>query len=57
MIPRDPAILLSYVNTQLRDYFTTLDELCQAKDINCRDLEAQLETIDYRYDRQQNQFI
>ena len=28
MIPKDPAILLSYVNTQLRDYYSSLSELC-----------------------------
>ena len=27
-LPRDPAILLSYINTQLRDFHSDLDELC-----------------------------
>ena len=28
MIPKDPMILLSYVNTQLRDYYDSLEALC-----------------------------
>ena len=28
MIPKDPVILLSYVNTQLRDYYESLEALC-----------------------------
>ena len=28
-IPNDPVMLLSFVNTQLRDYFTTLDLFCE----------------------------
>ena len=30
MIPSDPAMLLSYVNTQLRDYYPSLEELCKS---------------------------
>ena len=33
MIPKDPVILLSYVNTQLRDYFDSLDALCSLRGI------------------------
>ena len=28
MIPEDPVILLSFVNTKLRDEYPSLDELC-----------------------------
>ena len=31
-IPKDPVILLSYVNTQLRDNYSSLDEMCQELD-------------------------
>ena len=30
MIPNDPFILLSYVNTQLRDFYPTLEEMCKS---------------------------
>ena len=32
MLPQDPIILLSYVNTKLRDEYSSLDELCAALD-------------------------
>lgn len=56
MIPRDPAILLSYVNTQLRDYYDTLDELCTSRGLNKKQLTEQLAGIDYYYDSDTNQF-
>ena len=29
MIPNDPAILLSFVNTKLRDFYSNLDDMCR----------------------------
>ena len=29
-IPNDPVILMSYLNTQLRDFYTGLDDLCKS---------------------------
>ncbi|MCI6887432.1 MAG: DUF4250 domain-containing protein [Lachnospiraceae bacterium] len=57
VIPKDPVMLLSYLNTQLRDAYPTLEELCGALDLNQREVEEKLKTIDYRYDRERNQFI
>ena len=51
MIPKDPVILLSYVNTQLRDYFDSL------RGIRKDSLIATLDSIDYHYDEKTNQFI
>lgn len=56
MIPKDPVICLSYINTQLRDYYPSLDELCMALDIDQKWLAEKLRTIDYEYDRERNQF-
>ena len=33
-IPKDPAILLSYINTQLRDRYPSLEELCASLNID-----------------------
>ena len=57
MLPQDPVILLSYVNTRLRDACTDLDELCAQEDADRAELERRLEAIDYRYDPQRNQFV
>ena len=56
-IPQDPAILLSYINTQLRDFYPTIEELCKSLDLNQQDLEKRLEEIDYAYDKDINQFV
>ena len=34
MIPKDPMILLSYVNTQLRDFYPSLTEFCKTFDLD-----------------------
>lgn len=57
MIPKDPVMLLSFTNTQLRDNYHTLEEFCSAYDIGKQELIETLKTIDYEYDSQQNQFI
>lgn len=57
MIPKDSVMLLSYVNTQLRDYYESLEALCSCRGINRKDLVEKLDAIDYHYDEQTNQFI
>lgn len=57
MIPRDPAILLSFVNTKLRDEFDSLDDLCAALDADAADIAEALAALDYHYDAVHNQFI
>ena len=37
-LPKDPFILLSYINTQLRDNYPDLDEFCAAQDVNREEL-------------------
>ncbi len=56
MIPQDPAILLSFVNTKLRDEFSSLEELCAALDADQASLVKTLVAIGYTYDPAQNQF-
>lgn len=49
-------MLLSLVNTQLRDHFPTLDELVRYHDIDSAELIAYLATADFHYVAEQNQF-
>lgn len=56
-IPRDPVMLLSYLNTGLRDTYPTLEELCKSLDLDQKEVEEKLAAIDYRYNREKNQFI
>ena len=50
MIPKDPMILLSYVNTQLRDYYDSLEALCTCRGLNRKSLLDKMDSIDYHYD-------
>ncbi len=56
-IPRDPIILVGYVNTKLRDHFSTLEEFCQTYDIEEEELRSTLLSVDYQYDETINQFV
>jgi hypothetical protein len=56
-IPQDPIILVSYVNTKLRDQFATLDELCRTYELDEEELRNTLDSVDYQYDETTNQFL
>ena len=55
-IPQDPIICLSYVNTQLRDFYSSLDLLCDYLMINRDELVKKLADAGFSYDREQNRF-
>lgn len=57
MIPKDPVILLSFINTKLRDEFDSLDDLCAALDADAADIAEVLAALGYHYDPEHNQFI
>lgn len=57
MMPKDPVILLSFVNTKLRDEYHSLTELCASLDADPAALEQTLAALGYRYDAEKNQFI
>ena len=57
MIPQDPAMLLSFLNLKLRDYYASLDQLCDDLDIDRAEIEGKLSNIDYHYDKEKNQFV
>lgn len=56
-LPKDPMILLSYVNTQLRDFYANLDDFCESADIDKEELCQRLGQIDYVYDESANRFV
>lgn len=57
MIPTDPVILLSFVNTKLRDEYESLEELCAALDADEASLRSALAAIGYTYDPVKNRFV
>ncbi len=50
-------MLLSFVNMKLRDIYKDLDALCEDLQADRAEIIQKLETIDYHYDREKNQFV
>ena len=57
MLPQDPMILVSYVNTQLRDKYASLSELCDHEDVDEEELVKKLAQISYKYNAELNKFV
>lgn len=55
-LPKDPIMLLSVINMKLRDFYPTLDDLCEDLSIDRAELERKLSDVGYEYNSQQNQF-
>lgn len=56
MLPKDPAMLLSFINMKLRDQYDSLASLCDDLDVSQDEIIQTLQKIDYIYDEQLNQF-
>lgn len=54
---KDPYLLLSVVNTKLRDEASSLEDLCKTYDSDKQQIVERLESIGYRYEASNNQFI
>ena len=50
-------ILLGVVNTKLRDFYPSLEILCDDMQIDREELSEKLAAIDYTYDAKRNQFV
>ena len=56
-LPRDPMILYSVLNTKLRDFYPSLDALCDDLDEDKQTLLDALAAVGFRYDPERNQFV
>ena len=54
--PKDPVMLLSVVNTALRDYYSSFDALVEDNEVDGDEIIAKLASIDYHYDATLNKF-
>ncbi len=57
MIPKDPVMLLSFVNLKLRDFYGNIEAMCEDLDIDKDTLIQKLASIDYHYNEERNQFV
>ena len=55
-IPSDPLILLSFVNTKLRDQYASLDALCDDLHVSKKDIIDRLKAVGFEYNPAQNKF-
>ncbi len=55
-LPKDPNILMSFINTKLRDEFRTLDDLCLSLDIDKNELLKKLAEAGFEYNAPLNKF-
>lgn len=56
-LPKDPMMLLSVVNTKLRDFYPSLDALCEDMEVNRQEIETILQKIRYQYKEDLNRFV
>ncbi len=56
MLPNDPIMLMSVVNTKLRDIYPSLERLCDDLDISEKELTDKLSAAGFTYEPEQNQF-
>ena len=56
-LPKDPAMLLSFVNMKLRDVYKDLDDLCEDLQVDRDEIVRDLSRIDYEYDSASNRFV
>ena len=54
--PKDPAMLMSWVNMKLRDFYGSLYELCDDLEIDRNDLEERLGKAGFEYNAELNKF-
>ena len=57
ILPQDTFILLSTINTWLRDYYDSIDSLCEDKGVDREQIEERLSQIGYVYDANLNKFV
>ena len=55
-LPKDPFMLMSFVNMKLRDYYNSLDELCEDLNVEKEILTTILGSIGMEYNPETNKF-
>lgn len=55
-IPSDPMMLLSFLNMKLRDFYSNLDELCNALDVDKDEIVKKMAEAGFEYNENQNKF-
>ncbi|HJC58327.1 MAG TPA: DUF4250 domain-containing protein [Candidatus Eisenbergiella intestinipullorum] len=57
MIPQDPVMLLGFLNLKLRDFYGSLDALCEDLELDRDEILQKMKQINYTYDEENNRFV
>ena len=55
-LPKDPMMLFSFINTKLRDCYSSLDELCDDMNVNKETIVGLLQSAGFEYSAEHNKF-
>lgn len=56
-LPKSPFILLSYINTKLRDEYSNIEKLVEDLNVSKEEIDEILNKIGYFYDRDNNRYF
>ncbi|MBO5353548.1 MAG: DUF4250 domain-containing protein [Lachnospiraceae bacterium] len=56
-LPKDPVMLYSFINLKLRDFYSSLDALCDDLDVDRTELEQKLGAAGFSYEEENNRFV
>ena len=55
-LPQDPMMLFSLINMKLRDFYPSLDSLCEDLNVSKEDIVNRLQSVGFEYNEEQNKF-
>lgn len=55
-LPKDPMMLFSFINMKLRDFYPSLDALCQDMQVSKEEIANKLKAVGFEYNPEQNKF-
>ena len=55
-LPEDPMMLYSFINMKLRDFYPSLDALCEDMNVDKDSLIRKLNSVGFEYSQENNKF-
>ena len=55
-LPKDPMMLFSLINMKLRDFYPSLDSLCDDLNLNKEEIISRLKDAGFEYNEELNKF-
>lgn len=55
-LPKDPMMLYSVINMKLRDFYSSLDALCEDMGVDKMEIISKLKEVGFEYNAEKNRF-